>query len=309
MIVTVTLNPAIDKTVYLEELIPGMTYRSNRVEVDFGGKGINVAKVLIELGSECLAIGIMPKEGSEMMFESLKQTGVSYKFCMIEGRIRTNTKVIEETGRLTEINEQGCEVSKGELEEFYDMLADTDKTMVVLSGSVPKGVPKICYAHIIEMVKSQGGRILLDASGEVLYHAIEKRPNILKINESEFESLVQNDLEYKDLTEELICRKLIDKGIEEIIITRGEKGISYYSKEKQVNLPSVNVPVSSAVGAGDTLGAAYLYAKEQNMDVEEALKYAIAAAAASVETMGTKTPAKIRIEEIYRGIIDSTKYN
>lgn len=300
MIVTVTMNPAIDKTVYIDELLPGATHRTAQGEVDYGGKGINVAKVLTGLGSECRAIGLMPSGGSEQMFKSLEEAGVSHKFCMVSGQIRTNTKLVEINGRLTEINEPGCEVSVEELEQFYRKFTDVGKATVVLTGSIPKGVPKECYAHIIEMVKAQGGKVLLDADGEVLHHAMKKNPDIVKINESEFQKLTEIIPEYRTLSESQICGMLIERGIKEIIITRGEEGVTYYSKTEHLDIPAMKVKVSSTVGAGDTFGAAYLYAREQNKKVKEALCYAVAASAASVETMGTKAPDKERIEELYR---------
>ena len=99
MIITVTMNPAIDKTVYVEQLMPGEMHRVGRVEIDYGGKGINVAKVLSELGCKCKAIGLMPKEGSEQMLQSLHKEKISYEFSMVNGRIRTNTKLVEKNGR------------------------------------------------------------------------------------------------------------------------------------------------------------------------------------------------------------------
>lgn len=143
MIITVTMNPAIDKTVDIDRLERGDLNRIKRVELDAGGKGINVSKTIKELGGSSIATGFLGGNSGQIIRQVLKDWGVETDFVEVDGETRTNLKVVEKMGEVTELNEPGPEVTEAQLEALMLKLegyAGAD-TLFVLAGSIPKGVP------------------------------------------------------------------------------------------------------------------------------------------------------------------------
>ena len=157
MIITVTMNPAIDKTVEIEQLVPNGLNRIQKVEYDAGGKGINVSKTIHELGGESLAMGFLGGNAGKTIENVLTSWNIQHDFIWVEGETRTNTKVFEKSGGVTELNEPGPVINEAQVEELIQKICEhTDKeTLVVLAGSIPAGVDKNIYAAITESVHAQ----------------------------------------------------------------------------------------------------------------------------------------------------------
>lgn len=151
MIITVTMNPAIDKTIDVERLERGGLNRITHVEVDAGGKGINVSKTIHQLGGESIAVGFLAGDAGRTIQNVLHEWGIKTDFIEVEGETRTNTKVFERTGELTELNEQGPEISAQDMEALLNKLEGyaNENTLFVLAGSIPQGVEKdLSLIHI-----------------------------------------------------------------------------------------------------------------------------------------------------------------
>lgn len=187
MIVTVTMNPAIDRTVWLDRLVPGGLNRIRRAQNDPGGKGINVSKTIRALGGDSVAAGFLAGESGCFIERALKEQGIRCDFVYVSGETRTNTKVIEENGAMTELNEPGPHIDKKELEELLQKLLGYagPQTMFVLSGSVPAGVEKSIYADIVRMAREKGAKVLVDADGELFARAAAEGPDLVKPNREE----------------------------------------------------------------------------------------------------------------------------
>lgn len=300
MVVTVTMNPAIDKTVEIEALVSGGLNRISKVEYDAGGKGINVSKTIRELGGESIATGFLGGNTGKIIENVLDEKEIQHDFIWVEGETRTNTKVIEKNGEVTELNEPGPEISEKQIEEFLNKLETLAKedTLFVLSGSIPKGVDKDIYARITRLAHEKGSQVLMDADGELFTRALEAGPDIIKPNRVELEEYAE--LDYRASQEELfqLAEGLKEKGIDTVAVSMGKSGALFVMGEKKVSCPALSVKAHSTVGAGDAMVAALSYAWDQKLDEKETVKLCMAASAGAVTTIGTKPPSRALIDEL-----------
>ena len=293
MIITVTMNPALDKTIELHSLKHGGLNRVQKMIKDAGGKGINVSKNIQALGGDSLAIGFFAGKQGDELADILNELGIKTDFIKVSGETRVNIKIAEEDGIVTELNEPGPEVTEEELELLSLKIASYAKEGVwfVLSGSVPQGVPKTIYKDIIYEIHNKGGKVLLDADGELLRYGLEAKPDIVKPNLNELKKLFQKE----ELSEEQIvehAKTLLKKGVKMVALSLGDKGSMFFLKETIYKADALTVEVGSTVGAGDAMVAAIVYAMEKGMDMEKGIKLATATAAGAVQTTGTK-PANL----------------
>lgn len=304
MIVTVTMNPAIDKTVEIDTLMPGGLNRIKKVEYDAGGKGINVSKTICELGGESIATGFLGGNAGQMIENVLNDWKIQYDFIWVDGETRTNTKVFEQNGSVTELNEPGPNISGEQINmllEKLEKLAD-ENVLFVLSGSVPKGVDKEIYAEITRLVHRKGAKVLVDADGELFRKALEAEPDMIKPNRTELEEYAK--LDYRASKEELfeIAEGLQKKGIGKVAVSMGKSGALFVIGNKKISSPALSVKAHSTVGAGDAMVAALSYAWDQNMDEDETVKLCMASSAGAVTTIGTKPPSRSLVDDLMKQV-------
>lgn len=300
MIITVTMNPAIDKTVEIEQLVPNGLNRIQKVEYDAGGKGINVSKTIHELGGESLAMGFLGGNTGKTIENVLTSWNVRHDFIWVDGETRTNTKVFEKSGGVTELNEPGPVISDVQVEELIRKICGyTDKeTLVVLAGSIPAGVNKNIYATITERVHEKGGSVLMDADGELFRSALKASPDIIKPNQLELEEYIGAD--YKLSMEELkdLAEKFQANGIRTVAISMGKAGAMIVRDKFAARCPALSVKAHSTVGAGDAMVAALAYSWDKKLGDEETVRLCIATSAGAVTTVGTKPPARSVVDEL-----------
>ncbi len=299
-IITLTLNPALDKTASLEELRPGGLHRLGETVRDAGGKGVNVAKTVAALGGSPLASGFAGgAEGTEIL-RVLDRLGIRHDFVRIAGSTRTNLKIIDRNGRLTELNEPGPNISPGELTELEDRVrawADRD-SLFVFSGNVPGGVGPGVYARLIRLVHGAGGTAFLDADGAVFAAAVEEGPAFVKPNRFELFQYF-GEADRGDLADVLrLGKKLLDKGIPRLAVSLGSAGALFLGAGESYHAPGLAVEVRSSVGAGDSLVAAAAYAMARGLSWRDTAALALATSAGAVTTVGTKPPDKRLVEEL-----------
>lgn len=305
MIVTVTMNPAIDKTVEISALIPGGLNRIRKVEYDAGGKGINVSKTICELGGESIATGFLGGNAGNTIANVLENCRIKGDFIWVDGETRTNTKVFEESGAVTELNEPGPAISADQIEELLRKLEAyaTEKTLFILAGSIPSGVDKHIYAEITKRVHEKGATVLLDADGELFRNSLEERPDIIKPNRVELEEYAGFD--YRASEEELLglAERLLEKGIGTVAISMGKGGAMLVRDGYKVKCPALSVKAHSTVGAGDAMVAALAYAWDQGLDNDETVRLCMAASAGAVTTIGTKPPARELVDTLMEQVV------
>lgn len=304
MIITVTMNPAIDKTAFVEQLERGSLNRLKNVITDAGGKGINVSKTVKALGGETVATGFIGGSGGNLIEKVLKEQGIKSDFVEIKNEVRTNMKVLEAGGFVTELNEPGPVVSGEELERLTRKLIGYagEDVLFILAGSIPGGIGKSVYKDLILKVKEKGSRVFLDADGELFIHSLEAGPDFIKPNRAELEEYYHMD--YRADEKELVKmgRKLLEKGVRMAAISLGQMGALFLTKDQVIKCPGLKVEAHSTVGAGDAMVAALAYGIDKGIGLEECARLGLAVSAGAVTTQGTKPPARELVDELIKSV-------
>lgn len=299
MIYTLTLNPAIDHTIYIDELNEEDVTRVKKTLKDPAGKGINVSKVLKTLHLDSICLGFIAGKNGEFIQNELTKKGVSYNFVEVHGETRENIKVIaSQNHKVIELNEVGPRITNIDVQEIVFKLDTLLKKndILVLSGSVTSNVRPTIYKDIIERYKDVF--TIVDASGELFEKTIASRPNVVKPNLYELETFVKKPLK-SDSSIIHACEKLLELGIEHVFVSLGSKGTLYVSKDKVYKAQVPSVDVKSTVGAGDAFVAGLTYGFHHHFDIEKTLQYASAVGTASVMTEGTADVDPIDVNELY----------
>ena len=292
MIYTVTLNPAIDKTVVIENLRTGAVNRVASVREDPGGKGINVSKCLKNLGEASVAAMILAGDAGKRLETMLEVLGIASLAVWAEGESRTNLKIIDPVkGENTDINEPGPIVTEALLEQLKAKLSENIRRgdIVILSGSLPAGVDRGLYKEWTAHFRNLGACVYLDADGEPMAKGITAVPYMIKPNNDELAALMGKE---RLTTEEMLAegRRLLESGISEIVISLGGDGALFISEEGCYYAEGLPVAVKSTVGAGDSVVAAAAYGQAKNLTGEARIQLAVAMGAASVMQSGTQPP-------------------
>lgn len=300
MIYTVTLNPALDKTVEIPGMALDTVNRVTSMRTDPGGKGINVSKVIAKLGGESCAVGILGGESGRTLLAALEREGLRTHFRFVEGQTRTNLKIIDRALHTnTDINEPGLTVSPADLDallrDLLGMVHEGD--IVVLAGSLPQGAPQDTYRVWTAACREKGARVCLDADGVLLAEGLKAAPYLIKPNEDELSRLVGHRLTD---TDELIAegRRLLKGGVTRVVISLGERGALYLRGNEVLYAKGLSVPVGSTVGAGDSVVAALAYADSLGMSDEDAVRLSTATGAANVMCSGTQPAEREAVEKL-----------
>jgi len=308
MIITVTLNPAIDKTIEIDEFKIGNVNRIVSTRVDVGGKGINVSKVIKELQHKSLALGFLGGGSGNQIKKYLDDSNIRNDFLTVKGETRTNLKIIDKVNNThTDINENGPSVTLSDITNMKEKIIEycEEKSLVVLSGSVPSGINSSIYAEIIKDIKNKGGKVILDADGDMLMQGMKAGPYLVKPNIDELEKAFGISIDNENKIIE-ISKKILEYGVKYVVISLGGEGSMFISRDKIAKVAGLQVEVKSTVGAGDSMVAAMAVAIENNYDFEETIKLACATSTANVMTEGTQTGKFEDIERLKKQI--SIKY-
>lgn len=289
MITTVTLNPCIDRMVTVEKFIYGGLNRIINSRMDAAGKGINVAVALHQLGEKAFCTGFNYTERGYMIRNFLDSAGIPCDFVEVEGEVRINLKVFDlSQSVVTEINESGYPVSPEHIESLKDKIdAYAPKSsMMVFSGSVPRGVPVSIYRELIERVNRYGVLCVLDAEGELLLEGIKAQPYLIKPNLFELEKATGKTLTtYGEIVR--AARFFIEKGVRIVGVSMGNQGAMIIDEKEAYYAHPVVVEVKGTAGAGDSMVAGFCIAIKEGASLNDMLRYGVAAATASVMREGT----------------------
>jgi 1-phosphofructokinase/tagatose 6-phosphate kinase len=291
MIVTVTLNAAVDRTLTVPNFQLGHRHRASAALTLAGGKGINVARALKTLGVPVVATGLAGGRTGTRIVEELQSEAILNDFVRIDGESRTSTAVVDPTANTyTEINEWGPAVGDGELEILLEKLEYLAQgaDMVVFAGSLPREVAHDFYGEATRAVNRAGVNTVLDSDGEPLRLGVEAGPYLVSPNQREAESLVGQELN-DDEDFQLALDRIREMGARNVLITQ-ETGCLALLREdgdlRRFRATAPRLEPVSAVGAGDVLLAAFLAARVAGRSMEEALRAAVAAGAASTLEIG-----------------------
>jgi len=290
MIVTVTLNPAVDKSMAVHGFEIGKTNRGEVTGVEAGGKGINVAKVLKRFGSPVCAIGLAAGNNGRFILEALRAEGIPADFVMVPGETRVNLKIYDpDKGTETELNEPGFRVAAEQLEELQRRIEAhaPQCEVMVFSGSLPPDAPPEIFADLMRAAKAQGAKCFLDTTGAGLKHGVAAGPFLIKPNRAEVEELLKSTFPTRhDLVK--AAQLLVGKGLEQVVISLGAEGAVGVDGSRALFAKPPAVTVRSSIGAGDTMVAALAHAAVTGLPFPQAFRLAVAASAATVAMEGTK---------------------
>ena len=303
MILTVTLNPAVDKTYTAGELITGHVNRMRTAMSFAGGKGINVAKVLRQYGQLVCATGFLGGYAGDFIEDTLLDKQVECQFIRVEGETRSNINILADNG-YAEIIEPGPLIGEEALEEFlvlFDELA-AQCEIVVLSGSAARGVPEDIYKTLIEKARLKGIKTMLDTSGESLRSGIEAKPYFIKPNQKELEYIVGHKLvNREDVIEAAI--EVHKRGIGHVVVSMGKNGLLYVCSGGVVYYAKPeNVQALNTVGCGDCVVASYAMSFLRKDSKEESVRRAAAISAANATTLKCVDVPFGTAEELYESI-------
>lgn len=288
---TVTFNPALDYLMYTNGVKQGETNRSKKETLQFGGKGINVSFVLQSLGIKTVALGFVGGFTGKVLEKEIKKQGIKTDFVRLKsGNTRINVK-IKDTPE-TEINAVGPKITKEDIDRLFKKLKRVKTSdMIVLSGSVPKGVSPNIYSEISKRLSHKDVKILVDATGELLLNALPNKPFLIKPNKSELEQLVGKKLSTLDDIKKA-AEQLRQKGAKNILVSLGSEGAllldedgNYYHQKA----PKIN-PINT-VAAGDSAVAGFISGVNKGYDY--ALKLAVAAGSATAAKEGLAAKSEI----------------
>ncbi|MDD3404569.1 MAG: 1-phosphofructokinase [Hespellia sp.] len=304
MIVTVTMNPAIDKTVEIGKFEYSGLNRIKSSISDAGGKGINVSKTIKHLGGQTTATGLMGGNSGKIIENAMRELDIPSDFVWVEGETRTNMKVLDADGNVTELNEPGPVIQKEAVDtllEKLEKLAGPD-TFFVLAGSIPAGVDSGIYGTIIERVKKKGAKVFLDADGELFTKALAAGPDYIKPNRFELEQYFSFEGHATDLELVEMGRKMQAKGIGTVAVSLGGEGALFVLEDTALKAPGLKVEAHSTVGAGDAMVAALSYGIDSGFDIQKCIRLGMATSAGAVTTIGTKPPTKELVEELMKQV-------
>ncbi|WP_411844267.1 1-phosphofructokinase [Salinicoccus sp. HZC-1] len=276
MIYTVTFNPSVDYVVRLDEVEVGGLNRTGDTEKYAGGKGINVSRVLKELGTDSTALGFCGGFTGEFIKSILKSQGIPHDFVEIEEDTRINIKL--KTSSETEINANGPKITDNNIESLKrQLLGLTKDDHVVFAGTIPKG-HDLLYKELAQILYEKNVSFTIDAEGEKLTSTLQYKPYLIKPNLFELENIVNNKLN-SDKEIVIAAKKLQAQGAENILVTLGGNGAIFIGKEKQFRVPSPKGALRNSVGAGDSTVAGFISKRDKS--TEEQIRYAIACGSAT----------------------------
>lgn len=307
MIITLTLNPAIDETVEVDGFSEGDTNRVLSIRRDIGGKGINVARVLKELGYEPLACGFAPGNLGRMIEDTLVDSGIGCEMVTFAGETRTNITILDRrTHSHTVLAAAGPPVPPAAVAQLRERLLRRIRsdTWLVVAGSLPPALDASLHIDLIDAVRERGGAVALDADGPVLAAVMDSpaRPDVLKVNVHELERLLGTPVRTEDAAI-AAARGLRERGVPNVVVTRGAHGAVAATVEGEYRVTPPPVEVDSAVGAGDGFMAGLLLGLKKEGRWTDALALATAAASAVCLTPGTALCHQAQVWELLPQVV------
>jgi len=309
-IVTISINPAIDKSSSVAHVVAERKLSCKRPRFEPGGGGVNVSRAIRKLGGESRLLYTAGGLTGERLQELLNEEDLVHRPLPIEGSIRDNLVILEEsTGQQYRFGMPGPEFQKKEWEQFLQELSTIEPSpdYLVASGSLPPGVPADFFAQVARVGKKRGAKIIIDASGEVLEKAIQEGVYLIKPNAREFRELVGEDItEESQIKSE--AQKMVKSGrCEVLVISLGAAGALMVSKEITEHILPPTVPIVSKVGAGDSMVAGIVLSLSRGKSIRESILFGVAAGTAAVMTPGTELCRREDTERLFESMVSESK--
>lgn len=309
-IVTLSLNPAVDQTVWVPEFTVGRVNLVERQQSNAGGKGINVASFLADFGQKVIVTGLLGTANSEPFDELFRRKQIEDRFVRLPGRNRVNIKIVDKAqDKVTDINFPGLSTSHYDLLRLNETISDLCRNThqqddqhnawntdwFILSGSVPSSVPNRIYADLIRQLKEHGKKVVLDTSGVPFSEAISAGPNIVKPNIHELSELVGRPL--NDQTDiKAAARSLVAAGVELVVVSMGADGALFMEGDTTVVAVPPRINAKSTVGAGDAMVAGIVTGTVCGLDLAARARLASAFSLSALGQVGPDLPNRESVQ-------------
>ena len=304
MIYTLTLNPAVDREMTVPALAYDTVLRASDWQVDPGGKGFNVSRMLASLGTKSVALGYAAGRSGEFLRDSLESLGIETDFVWVEGETRTNVSIISSSnGQYIKANEPGPTIGLADQEKLLAQIEAKaqPEDWWVLAGSLPPGVPTTIYADIIAIVQAAGAQTILDTSGDALKASCKARPFLVKPNDVEAGKLTGLPVQSRP---EIVAAAQAMRafGVENVVISLGKTGAMLINDENAYFAASPSIQEGNPIGAGDSMVGGLVWALNQNLETAEALRWGVACGAATASRKGTAVGSQEQVESFIKQI-------
>ncbi|MBI5945673.1 MAG: 1-phosphofructokinase [Chloroflexi bacterium] len=303
-IATITVNPAIDQTVSVDNFQTGTVNRSRTMRFDAGGKGVNVASFLADYGLDVAVTGFLGEENADVFERHFQRKGIEDRFIRVPGETRINIKIMDEASQVTtDLNTPGQIPGEYAVSRFYEQVEAMSEACecFVLSGNLQAGLPSNFYADLIRFLKSKRRSVILDTSGEALAEALKAGPNIIKPNIHELSALVNEPLdEVNDAYSSAVS--LINEETAMVVISMGSGGALFVEKDNAFIAHPPAVSVKSTVGAGDAMVAGLVAGLSKKLSLKDCARLATAFSLSAVTRLGRDLPKAGVIDEFIKQV-------
>ena len=302
-IITITLNPAVDKTYVVHDLVPEHKLRCGNPVTEPGGGGINVSKGLKELGLTSEAVFFAGGRNGSQLIEMLQHEQIECKPIFVEGETRESLVIIDDsTKKEYRIVVEGPAIGMPAFEQIVKLIVSEKPAVIIASGSLPKGLPEDAYAILAKTAKSTGSKLVLDTSGAALKAALVQGVYMMKPNLRELSSLSGVQSLKQDQVVEA-ARKLISDGkAEVIVVSMSASGAVLVTSEMHQHIASPDVEQRSTVGAGDSMVSGMVWALQEGKSFLEMLCWGVACGSAATMNTDTKLFKKADAENLFATI-------
>jgi 1-phosphofructokinase family hexose kinase len=308
MIYTLTLNPSVDRELSVSRIDFDTVLRAPSTRVDWGGKGINVSRMLKSLGLDSTVLGTAGGKMGEMLRDGVEALGIHTDFVCVEGDTRSNVSIVaQEPYHYIKVNEPGPFISPAQVEQLVAKAAQLTKPgdWWVLSGSLLPGMPVDIYARLIRTINQAGAKAILDAEGETLRLGCEAKPFLVKPNHVEAAKLTAMPTETVEEAAQT-ARHILSLGPEEVVISMGEVGAVLANRAGAWLVHTPKIQMRNPIGAGDSLVGGLVFGLVQSNAVLNALEWGVACGAAAASLSGTEIGSKELVEQLLKKVYVTT---
>lgn len=299
-IYTVTLNPAVDRELTVPAIEFDSVLRASARQIDFGGKGFNVSRMLKSLGTPSTALGFAGGKSGELLRDGLESLGIATDFIWVSGETRTNVSIVTDThDHYLKVNEPGPTISASEQQHLLEQVRILCQLgdWWVLAGSLPPGIISNYYARLIEIIQSAGANAILDTSGDALAQGCKAGPFLAKPNDVEIQQIiglpVDNELKIK-----AAAQRLGEMGVSNVVVSLGKQGAMLVKPDEYWLVKSPKIEERNPIGAGDSLVGGLVWGLSQEMPMVEALRWGAACGAAAASQSGTGVGSREMVENL-----------
>ncbi len=282
MILTVTLNPTLDKLYLVDDYKKGTVVRVNNSINSAGGKGLNVSRVLHLLGEDVIATGFLGGFTGEYINHLLSPLNIQKSFIKTDCETRSCVNIRDASGNMTEFLENGREISQKYVDEFFTQfkLLLKDVNIVVISGSVPKGISDTFYSDLISYAKKENKKVILDSSNNLLKKNLKSSPTLIKPNIFELGQILGTEISSQNQIIEA-AQKIRNIGVETVVVSMGEEGAIIVCDDGIYHGIPPKINALNTVGCGDSMVAGFAFSMSKNLSIEDSIRTSVAVSAAN----------------------------